>query len=297
LKNYEIALQLYIEMHGTHHHVDIAMVYNEIGSVYDDMGNLDTALNYYEKGLEIHKDIEPNNDYGLVGFYANIANVYSKLGRYQEALSLTERVLETAIERDGELDFRVASLRHNIGVIYLHLGKPQAAYDYVEKALESRKEIFKSNLNNEDLGNSYQILGTCHTEVNRYSEALECYYKAQEIYRVAYSQADGENQIPMRELYSNISYAYACLNDLQEGIKYAIKAHTIALVIFDNNSLALAETYANLGVFHYNMDEYPQALYNLRNAITIYTKHYYPSHLNVESLVQIIKAIEAENRV
>ncbi|CAF1397094.1 unnamed protein product [Rotaria sordida] len=75
-------------------HPDLAASYNNIGSVYNSMGEYSKALSSYERSLEITKIALPPNHPDLAASYNNIGLVYYDMGEYSKALSSQERSLE-----------------------------------------------------------------------------------------------------------------------------------------------------------------------------------------------------------
>ena len=61
----------------------IAVVYNNIGNDYQEQGNIDKALEYLTKALDLYKK-RYGEDYPIVAkFYNNIGSSYSKQKNYE----------------------------------------------------------------------------------------------------------------------------------------------------------------------------------------------------------------------
>jgi tetratricopeptide (TPR) repeat protein len=61
----------------------LACVYNNIGEIYSDQGNLDQALEMFTKCLNIMKEHYGENKFNLGRTYNNIGIVYKKQGNLQ----------------------------------------------------------------------------------------------------------------------------------------------------------------------------------------------------------------------
>ncbi len=72
----------------------MAAVYNNIGEVYRSEGNYFTALTYYEKTLEIEKQIFPLNHPSLVITYINMAVAFEAQQRYEDAIKYIEQAID-----------------------------------------------------------------------------------------------------------------------------------------------------------------------------------------------------------
>ena len=60
--------------------------------VLRNMGNYQQALDYHNKALEIHEDL--NDRVGMGRDYANIGNGLKNMGNYQQALDYHNKALE-----------------------------------------------------------------------------------------------------------------------------------------------------------------------------------------------------------
>jgi len=69
-------------------HLSLDASYNNIGAVYNNMGEHSKALLFYEKGLEICQKTLPLSHPSLAIFYSNIAAVYYQMGGCSKALSV-----------------------------------------------------------------------------------------------------------------------------------------------------------------------------------------------------------------
>ncbi len=56
------------------------MISNKIGQVYKDKGDLDNALQFYTKSLDIIKEIFANDSYQRASVLNNIGGVYKDKG-------------------------------------------------------------------------------------------------------------------------------------------------------------------------------------------------------------------------
>jgi tetratricopeptide (TPR) repeat protein len=98
------------------------------------MGDLEQALKYKAKALEL--SIE---QYGLIHSatsreYNNVAIIYSKLGRYDDAISSLNEAIAINIDLYGELSARIANNYDTFGEIYLDKGDFELALQYYAKA-------------------------------------------------------------------------------------------------------------------------------------------------------------------
>ena len=118
--------------------LNLASSYNNIGMVYDSKGELDKALEFYNKALEIQKEKAPNS-LDLAGSYNNIGLVYRQKGELDKALEFYNKALEITKEKaPNSLD--LAASYNNIGLVYRQKGDAARAEEYLKKAEEIKRK-------------------------------------------------------------------------------------------------------------------------------------------------------------
>jgi len=135
--NYEDALHklsLAREIHLKKGGIEGIDINSLIGLVYEAMGDLEQALEYKAKALEL--SLKQN---GLIHSvtakeYNNVAIIYSKLGRYDQAISSLNEAININVDLYGELNPRVANNYDSFGEIYLDKGDFELALQYYSKA-------------------------------------------------------------------------------------------------------------------------------------------------------------------
>ena len=80
-------IEVYKEINGR-----LEIIYTNIGEIYRIKGNLNQALDYYEKAVEIA--VKNNDHYTLAINYNNLGLLYSELGAYESALNYFQKSLE-----------------------------------------------------------------------------------------------------------------------------------------------------------------------------------------------------------
>jgi serine phosphatase RsbU (regulator of sigma subunit)/uncharacterized protein HemY len=100
IKNLEEAKNIYAE---TEDQLNLAIVYLDLGKIYNKKGSYTNALNNLSKGLAIAREINIRND--IYKFYEELSDVYEKLGDYNESLVYFKKysVLKDSVFRDDYL--------------------------------------------------------------------------------------------------------------------------------------------------------------------------------------------------
>jgi len=204
-----------------------------------DKSNYKKAIEYYEKALEIAREI--GNKLGEGTALGNLGLVYGGLGKIKKAMEYYEKALEIAREIGNKLGEGAALA--NLGLIYGDLGEVKRAIEYYEKALEIAREIGNKSGEGTALGN----LGLVYRDLGEVKKAMEYYEKALEI-----AQEIG-NELGEGAALANLGLAYGDLGEVKKAIEYYKKALEIARDI--GNKSGEGAALANLGLVYGDLGE------------------------------------------
>jgi len=133
--------------------LDLAWIYNNIGCLYTDIGDLNQALEYQKKAYEIRKK-------SLSSIHPDIATSLTNIGRIHQALAQHSNGNSNEIEKALEnyktaLEIRQKSLPidhpdlaisyYNLALTHFDRQEYQQAYIEIQKAMDIQKKIFPSN--------------------------------------------------------------------------------------------------------------------------------------------------------
>ncbi|TAE02644.1 MAG: CHAT domain-containing protein [Oscillatoriales cyanobacterium] len=153
-----------------------AIILNNIGFVYNDLGEQQKALQYFNQSLPVSRAIgdrrwEATALHNIGGIYDNLGEQQKALDYYNQSLPLSRAVGD----RSGE-----ATTLNQIGGIYSNLGEQQKALDYLNQSLlliraigdraigDRRREArFLSNI-----GAIYENLGEQQKALDYYNQSL-----------------------------------------------------------------------------------------------------------------------------
>jgi len=141
----------------TNNKKDLMYIYNKIGEILDMAHYFDDALVYYNKSLNLAKDLNDKNMQGVI--LKNIADVYYyNKKEFDKALDYYEKSLKNL---QTNKNFK-ADIYTNAAFIYKKKGNYQKAVKYFLKAIEIDEEykdydrVSKNKLN---IGNTYREMG------------------------------------------------------------------------------------------------------------------------------------------
>jgi len=214
-KSYFKALDYFIENPER-----MCRVLSYIGIVYARKGDLDGALDYYNRSLKVCRD----NDYKwpAMQLYGNIGNVYNARSDYQKALEYYKMSLAIALEIS---DRRIEGINLlNIGHSYNLLGQNNKALDYFQRALQIQKSI--GDRSSEAV--NYNNLAEIYFNLGQFKKAFDYATKGIEL--------AGQIKEPRVELANlkGLADVYLAIGDLDNASEHIRQALTLAENINDD---------------------------------------------------------------
>ena len=170
---------------------------NNIGLVYDNLGQYTKALDYYEKSLAIRKKIGDVNGEGIT--LGNIGETYAQMGKYGDAL----KVANESILINQKIGVPVKGIKDSIANYYLDAGNTAKAeplinetkynstlgrlalinsdYPSALRHYESDRKWAEKTGNAVALFRSYTGLAKAYEGMEDYSKAEQYYEKAMKL--------------------------------------------------------------------------------------------------------------------
>ena len=255
LGQYNKALDYYEKSLGIYKKIDDVrnqgITLNNIGAVYDNLGQYNKALEYYKKSLEIRKKIGDISGEGTT--LNNIGLVYNKLGQYSKALEYYEKSLEIK-KRIDDVKGEGISL-NNIGLVYDNLGQYNKALEYYEKSLEKRKKIGDISGEGTTLGN----IGAVYDNLGQYNKALEYYEKSLDIRKkIGHISGEGTTLGNIGEVYKNLGQYNKALEYYEKSLDIRKKIGDIAGEGTTLNNMG--QVYNRLGQYSKGLEYYKKSL-------------------------------------
>jgi tetratricopeptide (TPR) repeat protein len=151
-----------------------ANILNNIGTIYLTKGELDKALSYFKEALSLTSDEE---NVQKVAFYNNIAVIYREKGEYQKAIEYLQKAIEIH-EKYGD---HYGSFMHklHLGETYRRMKDYEKAEKYLSEGLEGAKMVGNKLL--EAMG--YWYLGRLYRDKEDKEKAKEYYTRAYDLYK------------------------------------------------------------------------------------------------------------------
>ncbi len=302
-------------LNKTLQHVDsdnkiVADTYFMLGFPYYYKSEMDSVLFFWQKTLDIKKNIIGENTIDVASCYNNIGAVYTVKSEYDLAIKNYLNALKIKKELLGEKNSNVATTYGNIGIAYSYKGEDDLALEYLFESLKIIKEVSKEK--NIDEATSYDNIGIILENKKKYEKALKYYLKALEIRNLIYKKKHndialsygnianiyfytknydkalknynkalniskdlfGENQVFVASLYNDIGNVYSQKNKFDSALIFNLKAINIQKNIFGNKHTDLAKFYNNTGKIFKDNKDYQTALKYYQKAISSSIKNF-----------------------
>ena len=255
-------------------HPDIAEIYNNIGCVYDKLGNHKQALEYLKKALTIRIKVLPENHPDIATLYNDVGSVYYKLGDHKQALEYYLKALAVAKKVLPVNHPNIATLYNNIGGLYGELGEHKKEINYYLKALVIRKKILPEN--HPDIATSYNNVGYAYCKLGE-NKSLKYSLKA----LVIREKILPENHPDLSMSYNNVGCAYGQLGEYEKSLEYVLKTLKIQKRVLPKNHLNIARTFDNIGYIYGKLGKHEQALEYVLKSLSIREKVLPDNHLDI----------------
>jgi CHAT domain-containing protein/Tfp pilus assembly protein PilF len=198
---------------------------NNIGFVYDALGEKKKALGYYQKALPLSRAVGDRAVEAKA--LNNIGAVYVAVGRIKKALEYFKKALslDRAIrDRAGE-----ATTLNNIGAAYNAFGQKQKALEYYEKVLQIVRAIGERTKEAATLNN----IGVVYSDLDQKEKALDYYQQALPLSRDLGDRAGEATKL------NNIGLVFHVLGQKQKALDYCQQALPIIRAIGDRKVEAI----------------------------------------------------------
>lgn len=153
---------------------EIVTFYNNLGIINRELGKVDTAISYYQKGIHLAKSLSAEDEY-LAMLYNNLGNIYIDIQQYDPAFQALQTALDLRIKNNNVSG--MASSYRNIGSYYLS----RKEYKQAEKSLYKAAELALI-VGSKSLSQSiYSFLFQYYNELQKADSALKYHILMKEL--------------------------------------------------------------------------------------------------------------------
>lgn len=237
----------------------LTRTYNVLGICYKGLGDLDSALFYYEKSLVIAIKIKDSTSCGFL--YSNMGNVYKNRGMYEKAVQYFQKAADI-----HELKKNISGLSstyNNIGLVYDDMNQNKKAMEYYEMSLK----YARSENDSESISRSYNNISIVLDKMGDSKKGLKYKLLAIDIDRKI------GNQRSLSIGLVNLGAYYYDNGNVKEGLKYYNQALKIKEEIGDDKGLA--NLMNNIGNAYLDLGDRGKALTCFQKALSLSSENAY----------------------
>lgn len=183
-----------------------AILYNNIGKIYNAWGVYDTAIEHSNLALKINREFGAEAEIAVT--LCNIGENYVAIGEYIKAVECYKQALEINLKLGKEAE--IASILNNIGPIWISNGEYDMAIECYRQALEVNRKLGRKA----DIAISLSGIGTIYCLQGQYEKSLEHFQKALEINHKLGSETAIANSL------NSIGWAYDSSKQYSKAIQY-----------------------------------------------------------------------------
>lgn len=243
---------------------DLSRTTFELGNAYREMGELDLAMQTYERDLEIRKEIYGDDNIHTVTVYNNIAIILKNTSRFDEALTVYLRCDSILLEHYGDDDQRRAPGLNGIAIIYAQTGKyPEALIYFNELVNIDKKTLGESH---PYLARTYSNLGILHELMGDYKSAQDFHKKSLSI-KLKSFEPDNPNLIAD---YKGLSIIMSHVGDIDQALLYQRQVLQMEKGNYSENDPRIATTHVMIASSLAKKGEFAEAWQNLKYAEKIF---------------------------
>jgi CHAT domain-containing protein/tetratricopeptide (TPR) repeat protein len=227
-----------------------AFTLNNIGKVYNSLGDKQQALNYYNQSLPLLRQVGDKAWEAIT--LNNIGSVYSDLGEKQQALNYYNQSLP--LSRQVGDKARVAATLTGIGAVYSDLGEKQQALNFYNQSLLLSQEVGNKAGEASILTN----IGKVYSDLGDKQQALNFYNQSLPLLRQVGNKADEARTL------RGIGRVYSGLGDKQQALNFYNQSLLLSRQV--GNKKQEAATLTGIGAVYSDLGDKQQAL-NLYNQL------------------------------
>lgn len=285
--------------------VSVAQKMLKSGEDAFDKGDYESALENYNKSLELRKLIVGENHPETAWNYFNIGVVYYKLREFEQSLTNFKMALTIRKTIMGYYHPLVSNCYNSIGKLYREIGS-QSSHEQNKKhyftisfinlcrALFVRKECFGEM--NKDTAASYNNLGNFYRTIGEYDKALSFLKTSLKIRDELYQKCE-VNFVKVVDSRHNMGRTYLKMGDLVKAEPLLLQAYSDYKGIFKERKSPhpyIGMCCNSLGELFEKKDEYEMSLQYYQEASHVYQLEYSTKRPNHPF---ILKAKENVDRV
>ncbi|CAF3585548.1 unnamed protein product [Rotaria sp. Silwood1] len=244
----------------------ISSIYNDIGLLYNEHSYYNEALDYFEKSLKHAKKNRSLNIAHISTILNNIGLIFANKKKYLEALKYNKEALQMRLEINDPKPTDLADIATsyaNIGWIYANMHLFSQSLINLEKSLDIRLKQLPTN--HPHIGQSYNYIGYVYFLQGYYKRALKTYHIALDINLASLAT----NHPDLLKTYNNIGAVHFGEHKYSLAIEYYEKAIEIGTTSLPSDHPTIVQMFQSMAYVYKSIKDHSMALKYFRKALEI----------------------------
>eukprot|EP00934_Nitzschia_sp_Nitz4_P008879 Nitzschia sp. Nitz4//scaffold280_size24494//10901//13189//NITZ4_008392-RA/size24494-processed-gene-0.19-mRNA-1//1//CDS//3329545591//8869//frame0 len=271
---------------------EVANTYNKLGNACYELKEYQRAIDFYEQGLAIEKEIcgrgSETNDEAIKVTLTNLGHVHKQVGEYVRALHYYKQAFKAhqsgSSLAEGIHPMAIETLS-NIGLMEYHLHKYDSAFDTYQVVLRVRRQQYKlehpedSSDAHPDIASTLNSLGLVLFKKHSFELAQHCFEESLRIRTVLY----GKNHAEVAILWYNLATIHFERGNHEIAIEYYNETLRVERAALGEEHPDVSLTIQHLGQVYQQLGMFDQAAEHFNQALEI------ERNRNMSSATEIIK--------
>lgn len=239
-------------------------IYNTAGNIFHTKGQLDKAVEYHAKSLNLKVKTFGEKHPSVATTYTNLGNVAQAMGNETKAMQFYNKSLAIKKATVGENTSEVASTLGNMGSLCNSKGKFGEAEKYLSQALAIQRKT---------LGEKHPMVGMTLTNLadvygnqGKMKQALENLENSLKIKLPAL----GESHPSVAASYNNMANLYSKQGQHDKALEYYNKALPIREAALGKDHTEIGGNYNNMANAYCGKKEFDKAIEYFEKSLKIY---------------------------
>jgi tetratricopeptide (TPR) repeat protein len=197
---------------------------NDLGLLYQDKGEWDKAIDYYQRSLAICEKV--GDEHGMASTFNNLGEVYRVKGEWEKAIEYYQRSLEIK-EKVGD-EHGMATTLNNLGLVYDDKGEWDKAIEYYQRSLEIKEKVGDEH----GMAPTFNNLGSVYQDKGEGGKAIEYYQRS-----LAICEKVGDQYLT-GIILNNLGEVYRVKGEGGKAIEYYQRSLEIREKVGDEHGMA-----------------------------------------------------------
>jgi tetratricopeptide (TPR) repeat protein len=266
LHYYSQALE--VQAAGNAKNTDVATTLNKLGNICYEMKDFTSAMQHYQKGLNVEKTILPANHPHTIITQTNLAHIYKQIGQHKQALKAYLAVYEMQIVTFGADTLQVAETLSSIGLMQYHLRDYESSFESYQQALHVRRGCYGID-DHPDIASTLNSVGLVLFKQDMFDLAKKCFAESLRIR----SKILGKDHRDVAILWYNIATIHFETGEDRIAIDMYKETLRVERNALGEDHPDVVLTLQHLGQVHQQLGHIEESLMYFKDALAIERKN------------------------